>query len=61
VDTEVLAESLRGQGVLIEPGRPFFHAEEAPRNFLRLAYSSIPSERIAEGVRRLAEEVRKMA
>jgi GntR family transcriptional regulator/MocR family aminotransferase len=61
VDTEVLAERLRGQGVLIEPGRPFFHAEEAPRNFLRLAYSSIPSERIAEGVRRLAEEVRKMA
>lgn len=50
VDTEVLAQELHGQGVLIEPGRVFFDPERAPRNYYRLAYSTIPVGRIAEGV-----------
>ncbi|WP_420557559.1 PLP-dependent aminotransferase family protein [Roseovarius sp.] len=57
VDTEDLAERLRARGVLIEPGRPFFEAASAPRNFYRLAYSSIPSERIADGIGILANEL----
>ena len=61
VDTHDLAARLRGQSVLIEPGAPFFattrdppvgwvptHA--SPTEFYRLAYSSIPAGRIAEGV-----------
>lgn len=55
VDTERLAEHLRDQGVLIEPGAPFFAGESRPQNFYRLAYSSIPSERIAEGITRIRD------
>jgi GntR family transcriptional regulator/MocR family aminotransferase len=50
VDTSQLAQQLRAQGVLIEPGSSFFHGETPPQNFYRLAYSSIPSERITEGI-----------
>ena len=50
VDTEDLARRLRGDGVLIEPGRLFFDPTNAPRNHYRLAYSSVGSSRIAEGI-----------
>jgi GntR family transcriptional regulator/MocR family aminotransferase len=58
VDSTVLAQQLRAQGVLIEPGAPFFHAAQRSRNFYRLAYSSIPEDRIPEGVARLARALR---
>jgi GntR family transcriptional regulator/MocR family aminotransferase len=58
VDTTVLEAGLRAQGVLIEPGAPFFHAAQRPGNFYRLAYSSIPEDRIPEGVARLARALR---
>jgi len=54
VDTETLAEDLKSEGVLIEPGHSFFTNETPPKNFYRLGYSSIPSERIPEGVARIA-------
>ena len=54
VDTGQLAQDLRTQGVLIEPGSSFFHGEAPPQNFYRLAYSSIPAERIPEGIARIA-------
>ncbi len=57
VDTEELDTRLRARSVLIEPGRPFFRGPEAPRNYYRLAYSSIPSERIPDGIAILAEEL----
>ena len=44
---------LRTEGVLIEPGRAFF-AEDGPKTFYRLAYSSIAPQRISEGVARIA-------
>jgi GntR family transcriptional regulator / MocR family aminotransferase len=50
-DTTALALNLREKGVLVEPGAPFFASETPPTEYLRLAYSSIPSNRIAEGVR----------
>ena len=55
VDTEALALALRSDGVLIEPGRAFFAGERGPRNFYRLAYSSIAVPRIGEGVQRIAK------
>lgn len=61
VDTEVLDHRLRDKGVLIEPGRSFFHRAAPPRNYYRLAYSSIPADRIPEGIARLAAEMRAMA
>ena len=57
VDTGQLAEHLRGQGVLIEPGAPFFTPGAAPTHYYRLAYSSIPAERIGEGVARIATAI----
>ncbi|WP_121629104.1 PLP-dependent aminotransferase family protein [Tropicibacter alexandrii] len=54
IDTAELAHSLRADSVLIEPGAPFFAGESPPRTHYRLGYSSIPSERIDEGVARIA-------
>ena len=55
-DAEVAMAARRG-GVVVVAGRPFFPAE-APASYLRLTYSSAPSERDLEaGVRRLAAAV----
>ncbi len=53
-DTEALAARLRANGVLIEPGRPFFHPARADHQHYRLAYSSIAPSRIPEGMARIA-------
>lgn len=58
VDTTQLAEQLRESDVLIEPGASFFDPANAPKNFYRLAYSSIPATRIPEGIARIAEALR---
>ena len=57
VDTADLAARLRAEGVLIEAGRAFFAAEDAPRHYYRLAYSSIPEARIPEGIARIARAI----
>lgn len=57
VDTELLAERLRPDGVLIEPGHAFFPSDQRPRNFYRLAYSSIPTTRIADGISLIAKAI----
>lgn len=59
VDTEQLARSLRADSVLIEPGAPFFAGQQVPRQFYRLGYSSIPAERIGEGLARIATALRR--
>ncbi len=53
-DTTTLAQALREKGVLVEPGAPFFAADTPPTEYMRLAYSSIPANRIAEGVQLIA-------
>jgi GntR family transcriptional regulator/MocR family aminotransferase len=58
VDTETLALRLREDGVLIEPGRAFFAGADSPRNYYRLAYSSIPLPKIAEGIARIGRALR---
>ena len=57
VDTDDLARRLQAKGVLIEPGRAFFDGPSRPSNFYRLAYSSIPAARIAEGVALIGETI----
>ncbi len=61
VDTDDIARRLQAKGVLIEPGRAFFAGDERPANYYRLAYSSIPTTRIPEGVAMIAEEMRMFA
>ncbi|MBO9399680.1 PLP-dependent aminotransferase family protein [Shimia sp. R9_3] len=55
IDTEIFSQKMQNDGVLIEPGASFFSGADIPRNFYRLGYSSIPSERIPEGVARIAK------
>ena len=57
VDMGQATRDLREAGVLIEPGAPFFMGPDRPRNFYRLAYSSIPTGRIADGIATLAQVV----
>ena len=60
IDTRDLAQRLSEKGVLIEPGHSFFNGPDVPKNYYRLAYSSISSKRIAEGVEILARTLREM-
>ncbi|WP_319824889.1 PLP-dependent aminotransferase family protein [Thalassovita sp.] len=57
VDTRALAAQLADSGVLIEPGRPFFLGETPPTSYYRLAYSSIPAERISDGIALIARAI----
>ena len=57
VDTGELAATLQEKGVLIEPGATFFPQEDGPRRFYRLAYSSIPKERIPEGIALISKAI----
>ena len=59
LDSEQLAQAAAERGILIEPGRIHFAAHDAPRNFFRLGFSSIPEERIEPGIALLAEVVRE--
>lgn len=53
VDTYPLLKKAIEAGVVFIPGAAFTHSDE-PSNKLRLAFSAVPPESIAEGVRRLA-------
>ena len=57
VDTAVLASRLKDDGVLIEPGRVFFDPADGPRNYYRLAYSSIAAGRIPDGIDFIARAI----
>ena len=54
LDSLQLARVLHDDGVLIEPGAPFFEDGRGSVQYFRLAYSSITSEKIEEGVRKIA-------
>ncbi|MEO1239043.1 MAG: PLP-dependent aminotransferase family protein, partial [Pseudomonadota bacterium] len=57
IDTEDLARRLHKRGVIIEPGKLFFDPETAPNCHYRLAYSSIASAKIPDGIRLIADEI----
>ncbi len=61
IDTEILARELEKKGVLIEAGSPFFEGVDCPRNYFRLAYSSIDERKIPKGVRLIRETLEEMA
>ena len=58
IDTKQLAAELASKGVLIEPGHAFFAQILPPQQFYRLAYSSICTERIVQGVAKIADTLR---
>jgi len=61
LDSRELAVRAREKGVLIEPGDVFFQPENPPLNYFRLSYSAIASDRIEEGIARLAATIDEMA
>ena len=61
LDSRKLAERAALQGVLIEPGDVFFAPDSPPLNYFRIAYSSIDSDKIPDGIARLAGLLHEMA
>jgi GntR family transcriptional regulator/MocR family aminotransferase len=60
LDTRRLEAAAAKRGILIEPGEVhFLDAAAAPRNFFRLGFSSIATERIEPGLRLLGETLRE--
>ncbi|WP_424989924.1 PLP-dependent aminotransferase family protein [Fluviibacterium sp. S390] len=60
IGSRALAQELLDHGVLIEPGRAFFAPDAPDDRHYRLAYSSIPADRIAEGIARLAQALDRL-
>lgn len=58
LDSDALGKVAAAKGILIEPGRIAFGGADAPRNYYRLAFSSIDEKKIEAGVRLLAETVK---
>ncbi len=59
LDSDELGRTAAAKGVLIEPGHITFGAVDAPRNFYRLAFSSIAEQKIEPGIRILSDLVRR--
>jgi GntR family transcriptional regulator/MocR family aminotransferase len=57
INSQALDIKLREKGVLIEPGNPFFADDYGPQNYFRLAYSSIPADKIPEGIARIKQTI----
>ncbi len=55
LDTSRLAEKAAKSGILFEPGEVFFHGENPPKNYFRMGFSSIPTDKITPGVAQLIE------
>lgn len=61
LNAEAFALAAERHGVLIEPGSVFFSASTPTKNCLRLGLSAIATERINEGVERLASALRELS
>jgi len=60
LDAEAMARAALEEGVVIEPGAVHFFGPKRPRNTFRLGFSSIPAEKIAPGIKKLAEVIDRM-
>lgn len=54
LDSRDLKDRAMEQGILVEPGDVYFMADNGPRNYFRLGFSSIALEKIEPGIRKLA-------
>lgn len=59
LDTRTLLEPALAQDVVFMPGEPFFVNPDCNLGYLRLNFSHVAPERLAEGIRRLAAVVRQ--
>ncbi|MBT8206826.1 MAG: PLP-dependent aminotransferase family protein, partial [Acidimicrobiia bacterium] len=61
LDSGALATTALRHDVIIEPGSASFLSRPAPSHFFRIGFSSIHTDDIAEGVRRIALSIRELA
>jgi GntR family transcriptional regulator / MocR family aminotransferase len=60
LDSEKLMDAALKRGIFIEPGRINFGQGKPPRNYFRLAFSSIDEGKIEAGIKLLAQTIREM-
>lgn len=60
LNARALMEEAKKDSVIIEPGDIFFGEIEGKENYFRLGFSSIPEERIEEGVKLLAQATTRL-
>jgi len=60
LDAAALSEAALAEGVVVEPGNVFFmNGADAPRNYLRVGFTSIRPEHIGPGIEKLAQVVHR--
>ncbi len=60
LDADLLAMRALENGIVLEPGGVFFAGYPQPKNYFRLGFSSISTNRIGTGVKNLQQLIRKM-
>lgn len=55
IESEELARLALSKGIIIEPGSIYFGEQSPPRNYFKLGYSSIPTEKIRPGIKKLSQ------
>jgi GntR family transcriptional regulator / MocR family aminotransferase len=61
LDSEELTKAAAAKSILIEPGRVNFGGVQQPKNYFRLAFSSIDEKKIGPGVKLLAETIKSIS
>jgi GntR family transcriptional regulator/MocR family aminotransferase len=61
IDVETLASEAAKRGILIEPDTHYYAGSRSSRNCFRMGVTSIPGERIREGVKQLRELMWELA
>jgi GntR family transcriptional regulator/MocR family aminotransferase len=60
LDSDELARLAEAKSILIEPGRICFGANPQPKNYFRLAFSSIDEKKIEPGIKQLADLIKSV-
>ncbi|MDX2423606.1 MAG: PLP-dependent aminotransferase family protein [Amphritea sp.] len=60
LDTAELKQRAIDESIIIEPGHIHFYHDDGPKNFIRLGFSSISTDRIEPGIKKLAELINSM-
>ncbi len=60
LDAEELQKRAKEESILIESGAIHFLEDSPPKNYFRLGFSSISTDRIDEGIKKLAELINSM-
>jgi GntR family transcriptional regulator/MocR family aminotransferase len=61
VAVDLLAAEAAKRGILIEPDTPYYSGHRKSRNYFRLGVTSIPEDRIREGVNQLERLARELS